>query len=155
MRRAIAAGALALVVVWLAPEVWRALRSHQARLRDMVAEAAAAFDAKSMRGCLRAFHSEYRDETARVDRDTLQRALAFVFLRRRLRVRVPEEHLEVELDRAGESAHLTFRAILLRKAGASWREVWEVRVEATARREGGRWKFWRSRHETVSGRRPW
>jgi hypothetical protein len=137
----------------------RAMQSDETRIRNAILDAGAAFNATRLDASIAPFAADYHCETMP---ELDPQALKYAFATQRdsqkrfqLRVRVPEDRLEVELgDQDPDAAEARFRLEMERRSGAEWTAVWTIDCVAELRRTADGWRIRRSRHETVAGRMP-
>ena len=152
------AGALALLT-WGGVAAYRSLASVETRVRWLLDDAARAFNDGRVTAFLRCFAADYRDTTVDVDAATLERALLASVARRLprsgrniLRVDVPAAEVRVEVTPSNDRARVTFVVHLF--DGDPTVPTWAAAVDATAAEVDGAWRFVRSSHTTLAGRRP-
>ncbi len=138
--------------------VLAALASDETKIGQLFADEAAAFNASAAMSVLANFGPDWRDETAGLSRQDLQRGLLWLFQNRRdpgtrrflHRVAVGELTVDVQ----GERAAAVVPLVLYQGLDAEERTVWELRVAADLGKRDGSWRIERSRHETLSGGMP-
>lgn len=127
---------------------------------------AAAFSSGRASTCLDGFAMEYSDtsEGDRIDRETIRAALLGRFGGASggdLVAMVRDESLELaSYDAENGTAEIGFVVVLSRVSPLATEvtpadAIWEIKVDATLRREeDGEWRIRRSKHSTLSGTRP-
>jgi len=145
---------LALIVVGLVVggvALASALTSDEERIRERLADLVTDFNERSALSLSGGYTADFVDETTGADRSLL-RQLVLVLDQRRssYRTELVPDALVIEVEDGADTAAAVFDARLL----DGDRSVWEVKIHAELRREGGAWLIARSRHETLAGRRP-
>lgn len=161
MRRfALLALGLALALV-AGRAVFRALASEETKIRRVVGEMAAGFDAGSANRCVAGLADSWRDETSGLEREWLRQGLAQFFFQQhqagggaeRYRVELPEAAFVVTLvPERPTSARLECVARFL-ELGPPETLAWEVSIRAELERGTAGWEIVATRHRTLSGER--
>jgi len=156
-RSAIVGGAVALILAawFVVPVVQVWLRTDEEHVRALLVDAEAGFESQDLADTLASFDTGYRETTVDIDRDTLESALRYLFLRAGEPWSVDLDHdLVVAVPPATEDGpwQLDFELTLHGRDP----EPWHVRVQAVAERTGEdrRFRLTTSSHETLSGRPP-
>jgi hypothetical protein len=166
MAKRLIIGFAVLIAIWIAYfSLAERLRSDEDRVRGALREISSAFNEQEVGRVKDHLHPDWRDETLKVDRERLGMMMRAAFMRRgplsgsglnrRVELQGPGggfDEIEVTID--GDRAEATFDAVFLERDGASYAEKWRGAFTCELRRVDGDWLLFRSRHETVSGRRP-
>ncbi len=162
-RRVIIAAVVALAAFLAASWLPYWLADDATRIRMLVEECAAAFNDGSRSGCLEGFAEDFVDETSKIDRELLGRALAYLFLKEkhaetgqlRYRIEIDPKEFPVTVESDGDAAKIPSVAVrFLRLRAGSYEPAWTIDVECELAKIDGRWRIRRTRHDTQDGRRP-
>ena len=162
MKNALRGIAVAVLLLFGGLAVYRGSVSDETKIGWVFYDGVEAFNAGRLDACMDMFSAGYRDETSGVHPEAL---LPYVMARERRKgrswpwcIEIPLDEREVEvLD--GEPRRAKVRFLLLLRLATRPGEVagpllWVVRVESELLLGDEGWQFARSRHETVSGKRP-
>jgi len=145
----------------LAYWVYLASASDDTRIRWLVADMLEGFNDSRAGRVVSGLSEDFSEDTVHVSREEIKGFLLQLFLTERdpetkeFRFKAEISDLQISVkggDPPKASARLT--ATLLQKSGAQWASAWVVDVEAGLGKEDGDWKFFRSRHTSREGRRP-
>lgn len=136
------------------------LQSDEDRVRIVLEDIVDAFNARKPKRILEHLDASWREESSRLDREKLRTLLRAMALRSgalaganpKGRRAFLESGIEVDVD--GETAIAVFEAGVRARAGRDARELWRAAFTCEFKRIDGDWLMVRSRHETISGRRP-
>lgn len=158
MKRVVGAVGLVLAAWFGARAVLAAMQSDEDLVRELLQQEREAFDAGSTTTTMHRFAADYRDASG-ITVTQLHSAVLWAMQNRRgpdgtfrYSVQFDAELLPVEVD--CDTATASFDLALVDETTPST-PTWTVRVDAEFARREGRWWLVRSRHATVSGRRPW
>ena len=137
-----------------------ALASDETRIRWLVEDMAEGFGRTRTGAILEGLEKGFVDETSGVDRETLRGMLAHFFLTEKdpatkrfpWRVEATIESLVVE--RPAATCEVLARFFELRGEEEEERPGWTIRVEGRLEDGEDGWRFVRTSHETLEGRRP-
>jgi hypothetical protein len=159
MQRLVAIGLAVLCAIAVGWWLVGLSASAESRIRELLHSEAAAFNRAAALSVLSGFATDYRDETADVDRQTLKAVLLWAFRNRRdrtgrfrMRVELPDDPLTIAVR--GDAAEAAFRLLLWDRAGAGESLVWELAVTAVLTDGEAGWRIASSRHQTLRGAGP-
>lgn len=145
-----------LVIGWVTVDRVRwALASDETRIRWAIQDMAEGFDAQKTNKVLSGFTEDFKDAGTGVGRDELHGALVHLFFteidpetkRFRLRVEIPDDELEVEVNDADaegrKTADVRLLAHFLRSISGGGSELgwWDARVHARMVETDDGWRF--------------
>ncbi len=155
---------MALVGLFLAGRfLFLALASDETRVRWVIERMAKGFNDTRASPCLDGFALEYVDTTSGADRQTMHRALAYLFFTKKdettkkflYEVEMPEDELKISVQ-DGDAPTATAEGVarFFEVRGEEKKLAWEVRFRGELAEGEDDWEFVRTTHETVSGERP-
>jgi hypothetical protein len=149
-------GILFLAGYW----IHRALRSDEDRIREVIGDMAAGFNACRAGAAVDGLEDGFREATTGVDRTQVHQLLVWLYFNQRdpktkefrYRVEIPEVNISLGDDKA--TAEATFQAEFSELRDGVFTPAWTTEITASLRKSDGAWKARSSRHSTVSGKRP-
>ena len=141
----------------------QAFASDQSRIHAQIDSFVAGFNDRDLGDCLAVLDPEFRDETMpTLDKKQLQRVLRYVLLSQmrssmrgvEMRIQVPRESREIEIEDGAEQASADFDLRVEGRSQDKWKLLWRVRVEGRLRKVDGTWLLYRTQHRTIEGKRP-
>ena len=105
------------------------------------------------------FHPEYYDQSSGADFETVGNALRALYFQERstegflLRVELPKELLEVEVQEGVDSAQVEATAFFFRQVGEERKPWWDAKARLSFARHGKAWRILRSENVNHAARR--
>jgi hypothetical protein len=154
---------MALVGLFLAGRfLYMALASDETRVRWVIERMVEGFNDTRASPCLDGFATSYVDTSSGADRETVHRALAYLFFTRKdettkkflYEVEMPENDLSITVvDGDAPTATAEGVARFFEVHGEERKLAWEVRFRGELAEGDDGWQFVRTTHETSAGTR--
>lgn len=142
--------------------LYRALASHETKIRWRIESMVDGFNRTRPRPVLRGFRDDYRDESSDADRELVHSALVSLFFTEKdpetkaftLRADVPRETLVIEVAEDAQTATAEGVLTIYERLGEAEELLWSAGFEGDLTHGEDGWVFVRSRHSTQDGERP-
>jgi hypothetical protein len=159
VRRILALAAIAVVAFWGGCALWRGFADDETKIRWMLDDAVASFNAGRPRSAVAPFSADWYDRTTGIHKDTLQNALTAMAWQERGNSSGPPWNLvlaedSLAIDVFDGRAQATFELVLSQRRGETWSEQWHLAIDADLADGDDGWEIVESSHRTLEGRRP-
>lgn len=160
IKRIIVIVVLLLLVGAAVVKVVDLMTSDETKIWHVIDDVARAFGTRDRGDLVRHFAPSWRDETTGVERADLDRGLMWLFQDQSrvheglFTLRADPDANAYTVDVDGDRASARTEVAIEQRETGGWEEVWRIALELELERRDGRWMIASTRHETLSGARP-